>query len=193
MKTNSMTSLFRLLFLFPACFIAFQASAQSYWVLSYQGTETVGDTNKLTTVKVTDKTLIERCAAGSGASTDDLALVLHFDANSVGDTLEVINVNDPNLFRCELFKFAFAQTYTNSAGTVMKRIAYVYDETSGHSRGTVVIHQRLGDANGKKNKKSGPLEGTIHYWLGIWDENVADPNPTVASGKFKAVRSLTFD
>src|SRR4051794_32977899 len=99
MKTKS-----KILLLIGCCVLPFCVRAQSYWVLSYQGTSTSGGSNKLSTTKVTEKTFIENCATNSGVSTSDLVLVLHMNANELGDTLEVVNQNDPNLFRCEVFK-----------------------------------------------------------------------------------------
>jgi hypothetical protein len=165
-------------------FMSLPARGQTYWVLSYQGTTTAGGSNKLTTVTVTENTFIEKCAAKAGISTDNLALVLHFNASGLGDALEVINVNDPNLFRCEIFRLAFPLSYTNSAGTVLKRFAYVYDETSDHSRGSVVLKRKEG--------QGAMLEGTLIYWLGIWNESVSDPNAIVGSGSFKGIRALDF-
>ncbi|HLP77261.1 MAG TPA: hypothetical protein VK327_10115, partial [Candidatus Paceibacterota bacterium] len=167
--------------LLPAC-----ADAQSYWKLKYQGTETVGGgSNRLLTVRINEQKFIQNCATNSGISTDDLALVLHFDANDVGDALEVINVNDPNIFRCEVFKFAFPESYTNNIGTVMKRFAYIYDDTSGHSRGSVVISRR-----GKTNAPA--IDGKLQYWLGVWSDSGGDPNAIVGSGTFKATGALNF-
>jgi hypothetical protein len=36
------------------------------------------------------------------------------------------------------------------------------------------------------------LEGTLIYWLGIWNESVSDPNAIVGSGSFKGIRALDF-
>ncbi len=165
------------------------AGAQSYWKLSYQGTLTSGGSNKLSTVKVTENDFIQSCATNSGVSTADLVLALHFDANDVGDALEVVNANDPNLFRCEVFKFAFPESYTNSADTSLKRFAYIYDSTSAHSRGSVVINRRVTLARGgAANAPS--IDGKMQYWLGVWDDNSTDPNARVGSGTFKATAPL---
>lgn len=162
--------------------------AQDYWKLTYQGTLTSGQSNKLSTVKVTEKTFVQNCASNSGISTDNLALVLHFNGSDVGDTLEVVNVNDPNLFRCEVFKLAFPESYTNSAGA-LKRFAYIYDSTSDHSRGSVVINRRSTGAK-KGGAKGAAIDGRMQYWLGVWNDNSPDPNARVGSGTFKATGPL---
>ena len=171
-----------------ACLLtAFPAQAQSRWVVTYQGTETRSVSNKLVTAKITERTLIQRCATSAGISTTNLALVLHFGGDSVGDTFEVVNVNDPNLFRCEIFRFAFPQSNTNGVGPGLRRYSYVYDSTSDHSRGSAVY--TFAETRTKK-KTTQSVSGRLHYWLGFWDETQRDPNAVVASGTFKSVRLL---
>src|SRR5215831_12819192 len=88
-----------------------RSAAQSYWVLKYNGTATsTNSTGKIVTVPMTDKTLVQNCAQQSGLTdTSGLALVLHINGSSVGDTLEVVNTSDPNLFHCEVSQFAFPE------------------------------------------------------------------------------------
>lgn len=164
------------------------AAAQSRWVVSYRGTETAGNSNRLSTVTVTDRTFIERCATNSGVPTSDLALVLHFNAESIGDVLEVVNVNDPNLFRCQVFRLSFPESFTNSAGTTMKRFSYIYDSTSDHSRGSAVVSSKSVVKGGTTN--SPVIDGALQYWLGFWHESMSDPNAIVGTGTLKAIRSL---
>jgi hypothetical protein len=179
------------------CVLPLCARAQSYWVLSYQGTSTSGGTNKLTTAAVTEHTFIENCASNSSVSPDNLVLVLHVNANDLGDTLEVVNQNDPNLFHCEIFKLTYtfsgspSQSYTNSAGTVLKRWAYIFSSDGGHSRGSAIINQRSGSSKAGTN---GPVtvDGKLQYWLGTWDEHTSDPNAIVCSGTFKAKEPLNL-
>ena len=163
-------------------------SAQSRWIVTYRGTETAGGTNKLRTITVTERTFIERCATNANISTENLALVLHFDADALGDALEVVNVNDPNLFRCEVFRLAFPESYTNNAGTSMKRFSYIYDSTSDHSRGSAVISSKSTVKGGTTNAPA--IGATLHYWLGQWTENAGDPNAIVGSGTLKVMRPL---
>jgi hypothetical protein len=173
--------------------------AASYWVLSYTGTSTSGSTNQnsLVTVPVTEDTFIQNCASNSGVSTADLVLVLHANANELGDTLEVINRNDPNLFRCEVFKLAYnfsgspSQSYTNAAGTVLKRWAYVFSADGGHSRGSAIINERAANSRGGANAPVN-VDGKLQYWLGEWMESTPEPDPAVCSGTFKAKETLTF-
>ena len=164
------------------------AAAQPRWIVSYQGTETRSVSNRLVTTQVTDRTFIQRCAANAGISTENLALVLHFDAEAVGDSLEVVNVNDPNLFRCQVFRLAFPESQTNSAGG-LKRFGYVYDATSDHSRGSALITRT--EVPARKGKPAvTTIQAQLHYWLGIWDESQPDPNAVVASGVIKSKAPL---
>jgi hypothetical protein len=176
--------------LLALCLLPASSPAQPYWILSYQGTATSGgQSNKLTTQKVTEKTFIHDCATNAGVSTADLALVLHFDANVVGDAIEVINTNDPNLFRCEIMKLAFAQSYTNNVGGI-KRFAYIYNEQSDHSRGSAVFTRKVFVRDGVTNTTS--INGTMQFWLGNWDESTNDPRAIVCSGTFSTKGALNL-
>jgi hypothetical protein len=172
------------------CISPLVVCGQSYWILSYQGTATSGGTNKLSTVPVTEKTFIENCATNAGVSSSDLVLVLHMNANAFGDALEVVNQNDPNLFRCEVFKLPYifagspSESYTNSTGTVVKRFAYIFSSEGGHSRGSAIINQRANPKGGTNAPVA--VDGKMQYWLGTWMENAPDPNAIVCSGTFKA-------
>ncbi|MGN6556016.1 MAG: hypothetical protein ACTHLW_20095 [Verrucomicrobiota bacterium] len=175
------------------CLLPLAGLAQSYWRVAYQGTATSrDDSNKLRTETVTENSFIQHCATNAGVTDlSNLALVLHFDANEVGDALEVINTSDPNLFRCEVFKFAFPESYTNSAGTVMKRFAYLYNSESDHSRGSVIIDRRVSvTRRGVTNAPT--LDGKMQFWLGTWDANTNDPSPTVCSGTLTGKEPLTL-
>lgn len=163
--------------LMPLC-----GDAQNLWLLKYQGTETTSNpqTNgkpKLVTQKITESTFVQRCA--NGADTSNLALVLHLNANELGDTLEVINTIDPNAFRCEVFKLAFQEKYTSGDGTLVKKFAYMYNDESGHSRGSAIITQRGTGASMK-------IDGKCQFWLG--PENPTTPK--VCAGTFTAVGPL---
>src|SRR5690242_17744168 len=79
--------------------------AQSYWLLTYSGTAThTNGLGKVVTEPMTDRTLVQRAADVGGVGTNGLGLVLHVNANVLGDALEVVNLGDPNLFRAEVFK-----------------------------------------------------------------------------------------
>jgi hypothetical protein len=180
----------RWLSLLAVCLVPLAGKAQSYWVLSYQGTSTSGNgSGKLATEKVTEKTLIQNCATNSGASLTDLALVLHLNATVVGDAIEVINTNDPNLFRCEIMKLAFQQAYTNNHGG-MKRFAYIYNEQSDHSRGSAVFTQQVSTQGGVTNITG--INGTLQFWLGNWDESTNDPRAIVCTGTFSSKHALSL-
>ena len=172
------------------CIQPVSGTAQSYWVLKYQGTATsTNGAGKIVTRPMTDRTLVQDCARHAGLTdTSGLALVLHVNGSSVGDTLEVVNTSDPNLFRCQVMTLAFPESYTNSAGTQVKTFAYIYNsdsdifsDPSDHSRGSAVITKTTA---GKMPRTS--LTGKLQFWLGQWIDNAPAPNATICSGSFTA-------
>jgi hypothetical protein len=173
-----------------------RSDAQSYWVLKYNGVSTsTNGTGKIVTTPMTDRTLIQNCAQHAGLTdTSDLALVLHVNGSSVGDTLEVVNKNDPNVFRCEVSQLAFPVSYTNSSGTVIKTFSYVYNsdsdifaDPSAHSRGSAVVTRTVTGAQGTT---STALTGKLQFWLGQWIENAPAPHAAICSGTFTSTGTL---
>jgi len=141
------------------------ASAQSYWLLSYKGTATSGTNGTaLVSKSVSEGDLIHDCA-GTG-STSNLALVLHLNAEDLGDRIEVINTNDPNAFRCDKFKLFFQQNFTNTDGTVVKKFAYIFTDQSDHNAGSAIFTQKVVTP---RNNQSGTnhlqIDGTMQFWL----------------------------
>jgi len=168
------------------------SDAQSYWVLKYTGVATsTNGIGKIETRPMTDRTLVQNCAQHAGVTdTSALALVLHINGSSAGDTLEVVNTTDPNLFRCEVFELAFPVSYTNDAGGLIKTFAYVYNSSSdifgdpsSHSRGSAVITLT---STGKRTV----INGKLQFWLGQWIDDAPAPKATVCSGTFTSTRAL---
>jgi hypothetical protein len=174
-----------------------RSAAQSYWVLKYNGTATsTNGTGKIVTVPMTDRTLVQTCAQHAGLTdTSGLALVLHINGSSVGDTLEVVNTSDPNLFHCEVSQLAFPVSYTNSDGTLIKTFAYVYNndsdifsDPSSHSRGSAVVTRTIGGGQGGMRTT---ITGKLQFWLGQWIDNAPAPKATICSGTFTSTGSLS--
>lgn len=170
------------------------AGAQAYWPISYSGTSThTNGEGRLVTERMTEQTLIQLCAQKSGiADTSGLTLALHFQPGAIGDTIEVVNASDPNLFHCEVLKLAFRESFTNAAGTVVQTFAYVYNnesmifnDPSAHSRGSAVLTQQSDSAVGSRRRHSkAPLSGTLQFWLGEWIDDRPADNVAVCSGTF---------
>jgi hypothetical protein len=170
---------------------------QAYWVLKYTGTATgTNGAGKIVTSPMTDKTLVQNCAQHAGLKdTSGLALVLHVNGSSVGDTLEVVNTSDPNLFHCQVSQLAFPESYTNSSGTVIKTFSYVYNndsdifsDPSSHSRGSAVITRTIGSGQGGTRTT---LTGKLQFWLGDWIDNAPAPKATLCSGTFTSTGTLS--
>lgn len=176
------------------CVAPFYAGAQSYWQVSYQGTATTNGTDKLDTRTTTENDFIEEAATKAGVPTTDLVLALHLNANELGDTLEVVNQNDPNLFHYEIFKFTYtfsgspSQSYTNSAGTI-KRFAYIFGNDDSHSRGSVILNESTSTDDSGGIAVNG-VTGTVQFWRGLWQADAPDPNAVPCSGSFKTTKAL---
>ena len=160
------------------------ASAQSYWLLTYRGTETVADApedaTRLVTTRVTQNDLVERAAAAAGVSTSNLVLVLHDNADSLGDKIQVVNRTDPNLFQWDVLKLYFSEGYTNDAGTFSRRFQYVFTETE-HSRGSAIVTRRSTNRNGRERVK---IMGQVQFWGSSTNGRV------FSSGAFTATQPL---
>jgi hypothetical protein len=196
-----MESIMKLPFVLPGIFMGLVllplgSQAQSYWVLKYNGVATsTNGAGKMQTRPMTDRTLVQDCARHAGRTdTSGLALVLHVNGSSAGDTLEVVNTTDPNLFRCEVLELAFPQSYTNSAGTLIKTFAYIYNSgsdifgnPSSHSRGSAVVTRNL---TGNSTTHTA-ITGKLQFWLGEWIENAPAPQATICSGTFTSTGALS--
>jgi hypothetical protein len=195
MKTN----LPALGILIGLCLLPAAGRAQSYWLLKYEGTSVrTNKAGQIASRPMTDKTLARLCANNAGVSNaTQLSLVLHLNATSLGDTLEVVNTGDPNLFRCEVLKLAFAESFTNSSGTFIKTFAYIYNDESdifgdpsAHSRGSAVITRKTTrDSHGATHTT---ITGKLQFWLGVWLENAPANDVVVCAGTFAAQRPLNL-
>ncbi len=98
---------------------------------------------------ITQRTLIRDEAQRLGVTPlKDLALVYHFNGSSFGDTIDLVNVTN-GVVLSSVFGFFFGDdaalnrvAITNSAGTEVKRVDYIYTRQNSHSMGAALTTKR---------------------------------------------------
>lgn len=176
-----MKSLLTLLAALPVL-LASPAMAQNEFYVTFRGT--VWRTNSvgnLTPYPITEQDLLLAAAqAGGRPDASGLYLIYHVQANSLGDTIDVVDANGGNGFYVNLFGFYFGEAtpstpdrvaLTNSTQTMVRRIDHIYTQTAtfytspnpgGHDMGTGFITKRfMKDSSGNPR---GTMEGQF-YWL----------------------------
>src|SRR5690606_16248510 len=130
----------------------------------YKGTETTADApedaTRLITKRITERDLIRRAAEAGGVSTSNLVLVLHENADSLGDRIEVVDRTDPNVFHWDGAKLYFSEGYTNDPGTFSRRFQYVFTETE-HSQGSAIVTRQI---SFRKGIERADITGDIQFW-----------------------------
>ena len=158
------------------------AMAQNEFYVTFRGT--VWRTNSvgnLTPYPITEQDLLLAAAqAGGRPDASGLYLVYHVQANSLGDTIDVVDSNDGNGFYVNYFGFYFGEAtpstpdrvaLTNSTHTMVRRIDHIYTQTAtfytspnpgGHDMGTGFITKRFMKAG--NGIPRGTIDGQF-YWL----------------------------
>jgi hypothetical protein len=176
-----MKSLLTLLAALPVL-LASPAMAQNEFYVTFRGT--VWRTNSvgnLTPYPITEQDLLLAAAqAGGRPDATGLYLIYHVQANSLGDTIDVVDASGGNGFYVNFFGFYFGEAtpstpdrvaLTNSTRTMVRRIDHIYTQTAtfytspnpgGHDMGTGFITKRfMKDSSGNPR---GTMEGQF-YWL----------------------------
>ncbi len=98
-------------------------------------------------------------AQANGLRLQDVALIYHLNSDPEGDTIEVINRTN-GVFLGKPFALLFGDDYhgaqnlgrmglTNSVGTQVRKIHYVYTDQNSHSMGSCLLSEHFDkDANG---------------------------------------------
>ena len=116
----------------------------------------------LVPVPITNETLLREAAQYAGLpSTKGLALVYHIQGSDYGDTIDAVNRTN-GLTYTTVFGFFFGddpslnrEAITNSVGTQVRRIDYIYTHQNSHSMGSGFVTKRL------MNDRRGNLRGSI--------------------------------
>jgi len=162
--------------------LASPAMAQNEFYVTFRGT--VWRTNSvgnLTPSPITEQDLLLAAAqAGGRPDASGLYLIYHVQANSLGDTIDVVDASGGGGFYLNYFGFYFGEAtqntpdrvaLTNSTDTMVRRIDHIYTQTAtfytspnpgGHDMGTGFITKRfMKDSSGNPR---GTIDGQF-YWL----------------------------
>lgn len=111
----------------------------------------------VTATPITDTTLLQDAATAGGVDWKTLALVYHVQGSSFGDTIDVVTASN-GAVGTTLFGLFFGDNatqdlgrtaLTNSVGTEVRRLDYIYTSQNSHSMGASFTTKRFqGDNNG---------------------------------------------
>ncbi|HWI58226.1 MAG TPA: hypothetical protein VNZ22_13430, partial [Bacillota bacterium] len=140
---------------------------------------------------ITDRTWLQEVAQKSGI-TDlrSIALVYHVHGNDLGDTIDVINPANGAVYGT-LFGFYFGEDFgrqalTNSTGTQVRRLDYIYTDQNTHSLGAALVNkQYVTDRRGNTRLR---VQGQMNYVV-----TSTDTTPTkICTGTFTSGNPLIF-
>jgi hypothetical protein len=135
----------------------FSALAQYEFLITVRGTSyQPNSAGNIVAVPITETTLLQDAAAAGGITDlKSLALVYHVGGSSFGDTIDVVNATNGVPYTT-LFGLFFGDdislgrtALTNSVGTEVRRVDYIYTSQNSHSMGAGFVSKRyLTDAGG---------------------------------------------
>lgn len=140
--------------------------------------------------RVTQQTILEEIARRANLpTTEGMMLAYHVNGNELGDTIDVIDSRTGRVLDTYIGLY-FGQSFarigvTNSAGTEVKRIDYVYTKQDSHSMGAALVTiRRLGTS------PVSPVfvNGTMDY---CWAAREGEQS-RIYTGTFRTGRRLRF-
>lgn len=142
------------------------------------------------TTKVTQKTLLNDFAQNAGVDPNTLALVYHIQGSDFGDTVDVINASTGavviNLFGFYFGEFSGRQAITNSTGTIVKRLDYIYTQQNDHSLGAALVTK-----NSLPNAPGRPRASGTMSWVVVPNDG-GSIGTKICNGSFTVGRQVSF-
>jgi len=115
-------------------------------------------TGQVIATPITEQSLLQDAAAAGGVDWKTLALVYHVQGSGFGDTIDVVNAATGQL-ETTLYGLFFGDnsvqelgrtSLTNSPGSEVRRLDYIYTSQNSHSMGACFTTKRFqADSNGK--------------------------------------------
>jgi hypothetical protein len=126
----------------------------------------------IVTTPITEASLLQDAAQAGGVDPKTLAIVYHVQGSSFGDTIDVVNANT-GAVATTLYGLFFGDdsvqtlgrtALTNSAGTEVRRVDYIYTSQNSHSMGASFTTKRfIIDKNGSVHTTiNGEMEWTVN-------------------------------
>jgi hypothetical protein len=165
-------------------------AAERQLQVAFSGTASTTDPNgRILTTPLDNRTLLRDFATTHGlSSTAGLGLAYQIGGNELGDTIDIINVNNGQRLYT-LFGFYFGndfgrRTLFSSSRRQSKRIEYVYTDQNAHSVGSALLTTYyFYDTTGNTNRMA--VLGQMHYMkLG----DATSTNVVICTGSFSAIR-----
>jgi hypothetical protein len=180
--------------LVAVCAILFQtqisARAQGMFPFIFSGTSMqINGSGNLVKVTISQRTLLNDVTKAAGVDPGGLMLVYHIHGTGFGDTVDLINTSTGAVV-VNLFGFYFGEDFgrqaiTNSTGTIIKRLDYLYTQQNDHSLGAALVTKTL------QPKISGiqtQISGTMNWVV----ESTASTPTKICNGSFFIGRELFF-
>ncbi len=169
---------------------ALSAQAQAKFYLTYSGYSVSNGPSGIFVVHaVNNRTLLRQFAdANSITNLRPLALMYHVKGNDLGDTIEIVDTSNSNVLATP-FGLYFGEDQslgrvgmTNSFGTQVRKIQYVYTQQDSHSLGDALLAEMFtANADGTTN---GFIYGQMNYII----KPDGTQNLQVCNGTFYTIR-----
>jgi len=128
------------------------------------------EAGKIVTTPISEKTMLrDRAAAAGLTDLRNMAVVYHVNGSSFGDTVDIVTTTNGTVLDT-LFGYYFGEdqnlgriALTNSTGTEVRRIDYIYTSQNSHSMGATFTTKRYStNRNGTVHVSiSGPMSWIV--------------------------------
>ena len=185
----------RTIVLLAACALLLQihisARAQGRFPFIFTGTCTqINASGNIVKVSISQKTLLNDVAHANGVDPAGLTLVYHIHGTDFGDTVDLINASTGAVI-ANFVGFYFGEDFgrqaiTNSTGTIVKRLDYLYTQQNDHSLGAALVTKIL---QPKISGMQTQISGTMS-----WVVESTESTPTkICNGTFTIGREIFFN
>jgi hypothetical protein len=149
-------------------------------------------TGTMVATPITEMSLVQDAAAAGGVDWKSFALVYHIQGSGFGDTIDVVDANTGQV-ATTLYGLFFGDNVnqdlgrtalTNSVGTEVRRLDYIYTSQNSHSMGACFTTKRF-QADGRGN-----LRTTITGQMSWIVNPVGSAGTKICTGTFTTTRSF---
>ena len=182
----------RSIVLLSACaLIHISAQAQRMFPFIFTGTcMQVNGSGNIVKTTISQRTLLNDAARSAGVDPAGLMLVYHIHGTDFGDTLDLVNASTGAVL-VNVFGFYFGEDFgrqaiTNSTGTIVKRLDYLYTQQNSHSLGAALVSKTL---QPKISGMQTQISGTMSW---VVESTEASPSK-ICNGTFSIGRELFFN
>src|SRR5262245_33240871 len=167
------------------------ATAQGMFTFIFSGTCCqINASGNIVKTTISQRTLLNDAAQAAGVDPSGLMLVYHIHGTDFGDTLDLINASTGAVL-VNVFGFYFGEDFgrqaiTNSAGTIVKRLDYLYTQQNDHSLGAALVTKTI---QPKISGTQTQISGTMNWVV----ESTASSPTKICNGTFFIGPELFFN